>query len=442
MGVTFPASLHPLVQEVEAHAYVRPEASIEAARRLLKQCHVPEHLAYVYEQLGFAHLLLGEHRLSGLFYEQALALEPNSIYALANLAHARYELGHREEAVRIGREALRLKDEEACNSAEVVIPALQAPYHGPVNLIAFSLYGHRSRYGEMAVLNVLAARRHLPDFVCRFYLDHSVPPALVQRLQSLGAQCVDVGPLGLNIPPTFWRFLAMDDAQADCVLVRDVDALIDAREAWCVADWRCLGEPFHILRNDCCHTELILAGLFGIRAGVLRNLAEHMHRFVQALGEAGWKRYADQLFLRRIVWPAVRDHTLTHDTVYGYGERIHALAFRETPSCGPLNAFMGANHATCRVACEHDPAWPPDAAVLLNLHDQAGTLICCHVMERTGAGPSASLSHTEWEAHLPLLYKGPLEQGAWTATLSVQAGSFAGSGAGSIDPVLLGIGGA
>jgi hypothetical protein len=35
------------------------------------QCGEPAQVAYVYERLGFAHLVLGEHRLSCLFYPVA-----------------------------------------------------------------------------------------------------------------------------------------------------------------------------------------------------------------------------------------------------------------------------------------------------------------------------------------------------------------------------------
>ena len=92
MRVAFPEDLRTLVDQVEAHVYTQPQIAIEAARQLLKQCTHAEHLAYVYEQLGFSHLILGEHRLSCVFYEQARALQPTNIYVLANLAHARYEL--------------------------------------------------------------------------------------------------------------------------------------------------------------------------------------------------------------------------------------------------------------------------------------------------------------------------------------------------------------
>lgn len=440
MSVTFPEALHPLVQQVQTHVYVRPALAIEAARQLLRQCRLPEHLAYVYEQLGFAHLILGEHRLSCLFYEQARALQPDNMYVLANLAHARYELGEREEAVQIGREALRLKDELACREAGPLNALLEPPHHGPINLISFSLYGHQPRYGEMAVLNVLAARRHLPDFVCRFYLDDSVPPALVNRLQHLGAQCVHVGAEGANVPATFWRFGAMDDPQADCVLVRDVDALIDAREAWCVQDWRESGLPLHIIRDDCCHTELILAGLLGIRSGVLRGMAARIAQYLMAAGEAGHGRYADQLFLRHAVWPALRNHALTHDTVYGYGSQVHALDHPPKTGQGPRNSFIGANHASCRIQCQLQQPLPPGALLHLTVRSASGELICRHAMQQVRSDKlSPSSLVTEWDIHLPLIYAPALQSGQWTYDITLQADGLAGLGEGSIDPLLLGI---
>lgn len=438
MGVTFPEALHPLVQQVQAHVYARPALAIEAARELLRQCHLPEHLAYVYEQLGFAHLILGEHRLSCLFYEQARALQPHNIYVLANLAHARYELGEREDAVQIGREALRLKDELACREAQPEALTLQSPHRGHLNLIAFSLYGQLPRYTEMAVLNVLAARRHLPDFVCRFYLDASVPPATVQRLQALGAQCVPLGEQAGRMPATFWRFLAMDDAQADCVLVRDVDALIDARDAWCVNSWRRSGLPLHIIRDDCCHTELILAGLLGIRAGVLRDMPARIANYLQSADNTVVRRFADQLFLRHTLWPALRDHSLTHDTVYGYGTQVQTMAFEHAPHHGPRNSFIGANHATCRIQCQLGQTLPDQSVPHVAIHTETGTLICRHAMQ-----PDPSVGPVDggsaWQVYLPQLYAEPLQSGRWRYDIRLQTGGSAESGEGSADAVLLGL---
>ncbi|MEY4750697.1 MAG: hypothetical protein RIQ60_2911 [Pseudomonadota bacterium] len=440
MEVIFPDALAPLIRQIEAHVYANPPLAIDAARQLLKQCRQADHLAYVYEQLGFAHLILGEYRLACLFYDQARELAPPNMYVLANLAHARFELGERDAAVTIGREALRLKDELAC--AEAGAPTLAAPRRGALNLVSFSLYGQQARYGEMAVLNVLAARRHLPEFTCRFYLDDSVPPALVQRLKRLGAHCVAMGSAGPSMPATFWRFLAMDDAAADCVLVRDVDALIDARDAWCVRDWQQSGLAFHVMRDDCCHTELILAGMFGIRAGVIPGISALIANYLQQTGSRAWQRYGDQLFLRHALWPRIRHQTLTHDSIYEYGARLNALAcVAGDPSRqGPLNNFIGANHASYRIACTLDQKLPDGMQLQLSVLGPGGTLVCRHPMQAvaqtTGDRAPAALS---WQVFLPQLYAQALETGRWTHQISSGPIGDPALGDGSIDGVLLGI---
>jgi tetratricopeptide (TPR) repeat protein len=429
MVVNFSENLQPLVDQVQANSYTHPAVALEAARQLLKHCHTPEHIAYVYEQMGFAHLILGEHRLSCLFYEQARSLQPENMYILANLAHAQYELGDKDKAVRTGRQALKIKDQEACSKSKA--EPIQPLHQGKTNLVSYSLYGSHPRYCEMAVLNVIAAKRHLPDFACRFYVDRSVPTAVLERLQRLGAQYVEMDEITPKMPPTFWRFLAMDDARADRVLVRDVDSLIDAKEAWCVKEWLASKHIFHIIRDDCCHTELILAGLFGIRSGVIRNVRSQIEEFIQSNGAAAWQRYADQLFLRHHIWPTVRKHTLTHDTIYCYGEHVKPLTYPPKPDDGPRNTFIGANHATCQIACELEPAPPSGTHAVLSIKDETQQLVCNYPLHPTPGS-------RQWQTHLPLSYMQALESGKWQYDISLKTDDQWQIGAGSIAPSLLG----
>jgi tetratricopeptide (TPR) repeat protein len=433
MTATFADALGPLVQQIEAHVYSNPPRAIDAARQLLKQCGEPAQVAYVYEQLGFAHLVLGEHRLSCLFYEQARAFDPRNMYVLANLAHAQFELGDKEAATRTGKDALQLKDEDACRNAEPTLALLEPHHRGARNIISFSLYGDKPRYCEMAVLNVLAAQKHLPEFDCRFYMDASVPPAVIQRLENLGAQCIRMDAYAKQMPATFWRFLAMDDTKADCVLVRDVDALIDAKEAWCVQDWRASDLPFHVIRDDCCHTELILAGLFGIRAGTVREIEARIANFLQKSGAAGWARFGDQLFLRSSVWPWVRAHTLTHDSVYGFGAQLHPVAYVAQANEGPRNAFIGANHGTGEMACDLD-ALPANTLPYVTLRTASGALVCRYRMHSN----TPSNQPARWSMQLPQMYVPMLESGRWQYEISLFADGQVLQGEGSSDAAVLG----
>lgn len=81
MALNFPAAWHPQVLQVQTHVYAQPQLAIEAARKLLKDCHQ----AYVYEPQGYAHLRLGKHRLSCVMYEQARCLQPQNMYVPANM---------------------------------------------------------------------------------------------------------------------------------------------------------------------------------------------------------------------------------------------------------------------------------------------------------------------------------------------------------------------
>lgn len=410
MSVTFPPELAGLIQTIERDHYTRPEFVLGPLRQLLQQCTDPDQVAYTCEKLGFAHLRLGEHRMSRVFYEHAMQLQPTNYYIFANLAHAVHELGDTELAVNYGRRALRLKDQSVMQAG----PRPLAPPHGGTRkVISYSLYGDSPKYCETAVLNCLAAQQHFPGFICRFHVDDSVPPAILRRLEEQGAEIVSMSGRGTELFPTAWRFLPLDDTQADIVLVRDVDSLLDAREAWCVREWLESGKPFHIIRDDCCHTELILAGLFAARAGVLGSVEEQLAGFIQAAGDRGAGRYSDQLFLRECIWPLVRDHAVTHDRIYGYGTEVKAVPTELPNATGLRNSFMGAGYSVSQINVNLDGPLPKSVKCRLRILDEQGGVVCEHRLER--------LNDQTLQIQLPPHYARNLETGVWKHQLLTEA---------------------
>ncbi|HBH53878.1 MAG TPA: hypothetical protein DDY91_18485 [Planctomycetaceae bacterium] len=381
MGVSFPPEVEGLIQAIERDHFVRPEAVLGPLRQLLQRCADRDQIAYVCEKLGFAHLRLGEHQMSRIYYEHALRLQPENFYILANLAHALFELGDRAEGVDHGRRALLLKDQSVMAAGP---GRLEKPHGGSKRLISFSLYGDQAKYCETAVLNCIAARRHFPGYVCRFHIDQTGPSPIIRRLQEQGAEIVVVKDRSASVFPTAWRFLPLDDRDADIVLVRDVDSLIDAREASCVHEWIASGKPFHIIRDDCCHTELILAGLFAARAGVLGPVKEQLERFMASPDHPPQGRYADQLFLRQCIWPRVRNDAVTHDRIYGYGTDVRGVPAELPGSPGPFNHFMGAAYATYQVRVTLQEPLPDKRRTFLRILDERGGIVCEHPMERVG----------------------------------------------------------
>ena len=206
-------------------------------------------------------------------------------------------------------------------------PPLPAPEPGPLppppsaqtrehNIISFSLFGGNSKYCEPAILNVQEQPRIYPHWVCRFYVDSSVPASVIDRLRQGGAQIVTVDGPAARWPGPMWRFLALDDPHMHRVLFRDADSVISQREAEAVDEWVKSDRRFHIMRDNGSHTELMLAGLWGVVSGSLPPLEKLMQRFLSVPLES--QHFADQYFLRKYIWPYARASLLQHDSMFGF----------------------------------------------------------------------------------------------------------------------------
>ena len=104
-----------------------------------------------------------------------------------------------------------------------------------------------------------------PGWVCRFYVDDSVSSETIQRLKNNDAEVVYVTSPVNKWPGAMWRFLAINDPEAEYVIFRDADSVVSHREAEAVAEWIGSGHSFHTMRDSGSHTALILAGMWGLK---------------------------------------------------------------------------------------------------------------------------------------------------------------------------------
>ncbi|MBD9628746.1 tetratricopeptide repeat protein [Pseudomonas sp. PDM19] len=188
------------------------------------------------------------------------------------------------------------------------------------NLIVFSLFGARPRYCESALKNVEAAHELFPQWRCRFYVDDSVPQAVLTRLKESGAQVVLVDEATRSaIPATMWRFLVMEDREVSRFQVRDADSLLSERDRAAVEAWLQSGCWYHHMRDYFSHTELLLAGMWaGCHNPNLPGIRELIAQYLKE--EKAHQRFADQYFLRRSLWPTIRQSLLSHDDLFGFLE--------------------------------------------------------------------------------------------------------------------------
>lgn len=258
--------------------------------------------------------------------ERAAALLPDDFIVRNLLTMALYKAGRRDDAIRVGLAAMRIKDKAACDFfarpdfKDLHLRRAARPFSEDKrrNIICFSLWGDKPIYTDGAVANARMARHLYPCWTCRFYVDDSVPEAVLDRLRGEKAQVVPVPPEERGPHGGPWRFFVADDPAVDRFICRDCDSRLNTQERAAVDEWIASGKAVHIMRDHAYHNELILAGLWGAVGGALPPL--------KALIASGrWftrNRWFDQYFLWGIVWPLARDDHLAHDTFYRYGNAV------------------------------------------------------------------------------------------------------------------------
>jgi hypothetical protein len=354
--------------------------------------------------VALCHLRLGRSMQAYDIYRGAAEyLKTANVYD--GLAEAAGQLGKWGDVREYGTMSLQLKLLEA----ERETPAATAD--SPVllrfdernrarNVIAFSLFGSDPRYCEMALLNVRAAHEFFPAWVCRFYVDGSVPAAVCERLAAAGASVIDAHSVGgQDLPGTLWRFLALDDASVDRVQFRDADSLLSTRDQAAVRAWCASDRAFHVMRDYHSHTELILAGMWGACRCVFTDMAGDIRAYLKSRPFSS--RYADQHFLRHRVWKVAARNMLAHD------EWFDLPGNQPFPPHVPMTvdaryAHVGANIGSPSMEVAH--VAPDGTPVRWTLHDAGGRAVCSY---------DAVVRNNSYSVSIPVPYAAEIAAARW-----------------------------
>ena len=310
----------------------------------------PTHF-YFWMQASICALYLRRWQEAADLGETALKF-PGAGYSLYDsLAHAYGELKQPDKVRAFGKQALEQRDVmygQRVAPPDWPIPQAPSAPRAVVsgrNWIALSLFGERSKYCETAVLNAELTPEIYPGWSCVVFVDDSVPSHVVQRLHAASALVQWVDQEVARWPGPMWRMLAADLVGAHRVIFRDADSLISKREAAAVAEWVDSGRAFHIIRDSGSHTELLLAGLWGMVVGATPPMRELLRQFLSQPVKN--RHFADQWFLRQVIWPYARRSLMSHDSQYG---------------------FMDARPLTVDAPHAHFHVGSPEGSALVTLH--------------------------------------------------------------------------
>jgi len=177
-------------------------------------------------------------------------------------------------------------------------------------VVSFGLYGTDARYTTGAIRNTEMYKLIMPDWICRFYVDDSVPVETIERLKKLGAEIVVNNNVKGGIAGMFWRFLVADDETVDRYIVRDADSRPTIREKMAIDEWIESGKGFHIIRDHINHNYNMNGGLWG---GTKGGLGAKMSDLINQWHNKD-SYIADMEFLGSVVWSRIHNNQIAHDS--------------------------------------------------------------------------------------------------------------------------------
>lgn len=178
------------------------------------------------------------------------------------------------------------------------------------NIISFSLWGDIPKYTIGAIRNAELAKTIYPGFVCRFYVNDTVPSPIVQSLSELGSEIYIESDYS-DWRSMFWRFQAAYDDDVNIVLFRDTDSRLNLREKYAVEEWIVSNKTFHIMRDHPYHGYHILGGMWGYRFNPKYNIKKMLDNFIPN------NHYGtDYVFFRDVLYPIIGDDKVTHDEFF------------------------------------------------------------------------------------------------------------------------------
>jgi hypothetical protein len=178
-----------------------------------------------------------------------------------------------------------------------------------MKIISFSLWGSENKYCIGAIKNAQLAKILYPGWICRYYCANSVPKETVAKLNNQkNVQIVKINGDG-DWSHAANRFISFDDPEATHIITRDTDSRLSIREVSAVNEWIESGTKAHIMRDHPFHFTPVLAGMFGILGGVIKDtksLLKKPHNYY----------HYDQDLLVKHVMPLIENSCTVHDEFF------------------------------------------------------------------------------------------------------------------------------
>lgn len=183
-------------------------------------------------------------------------------------------------------------------------------------VFSFSLYGNVQKYFKGLLLNCTQINKIYPDFWIYVYLGNDFDKIIMDNKFDEFKNLVFIETEKSGHEVASYRFFAIDRPEVGIMLSRDLDSQINARDQYCINEFLKSDKKFQIIRDHPAHGTHILAGMWGIKKGLLNFNIEH--KFSKFLKEGDIIFGSDQMFLSIYIYPLIKQNAIIFDEYFHY----------------------------------------------------------------------------------------------------------------------------
>lgn len=191
-------------------------------------------------------------------------------------------------------------------------------------VISFSLYGNVEKYFRGLIENCKRINEVYPNFWIYIFIgndfNHNILEGKLDKFSNV--LVFQTGKSGLE--NRSHRFFAIDFPEVDTMFSRDLDSIVSLRDQYCINEFIKSDKKFQIIRDHREHSTQILAGMWGIKKGLLQIKIQDLFNNFKTKKLFGitkqikFETESDQHFLARVIYPIVKHHALVFDEYFNY----------------------------------------------------------------------------------------------------------------------------
>lgn len=183
-----------------------------------------------------------------------------------------------------------------------------------VNVFSFCIFGSNKKYWKGLLQNIELIKTFFPGWEIWVYIGNDIPEELECALEKEPlVRRIYTGKKGMV--NKVYRFFPIDSNEVNICISRDCDSRIHARDRACIQEFIESDMKFHIIRDHPNHFHKIMAGMFGIKQGLLSYKIQEAYEWWKE-NHASDDFWDDTFFLVDVIYPDVKLESIVHDDYF------------------------------------------------------------------------------------------------------------------------------